>query len=470
MTASYNYVSNYLETINGFILRHKLFKHIRNQKNISRNDELTPIFTNDIDILKTKLILYIEFSFQILQLILVIIILLFVNPRIILFAIILIILMPLIPLYISKWLPNVALQVQNKKANFTTYLIESIRLSKEVRLNLAEDRDYLIFSRKLGATLKPIIKLHYLNSYFYLNNIIYSIFTFITLLIGVIDVVNNTLSVGELVAIITYLSYISNPINTLLSYYNQLKVIRGSQLRYESVFNNEVINDSPSKNVKFKDDYNILTIRNYYNEIVNNNMKLNLDINRGEWLLIYGHSGAGKSTLLDSIAKLNENYAGTIRYKGVNVNSVPNSLLYNDIFYIYQGYDFFEGSFINNTLSQIKNISLFNDIVVDLGIEYLLENNDIYIERGHRELSGGEKQRLILALALYKDPELLLLDEPTSALDDYNTQILIKVLYKYRMDRTTIIVSHNEIFKCIEKGWKLRYEVYFNTFSNINTG
>lgn len=450
-TAIYNYIINYFETINSFILRHNIFQHIRQQKNINKNNDTIPIFTNDIDIMKTKLTVYIESVFQILQLLTVIVILIIVDIRILFSAILLIILLPLIPLYISKFLSESSFNVQKKKANFTSYLIESMRLSKEIRLNKAETKDYKVFNDKLNSTLAPILKLHYLNSYFYLNNIIYSIFTIITLFIGANNVLQNELTVGELVALITYLSYISNPITTLLSYYSQIKVINGSEIKYKQILSNKIYEKISDYKIRDKQKNSILKINNYKSLFINTERKLNINITSGEWVLIHGSSGSGKSTLLDSISNINTNYVGNIFYQNTNIRNIPNHILYDDIFYMTQDYEVFEGSYISNTLHQIEDIKLFKNILIDLGVEYLIENNDILLGRGYRNVSGGEKQRLFLALSIYKNPQILLLDEPTSALDQENSIIFLNVLHKYRNNKTTIIVSHDKIFEKIKK-------------------
>ena len=77
-------------------------------------------------------------------------------------------------------------------------------------------------------------------------------------------------------------------------------------------------------------------------------------------------------------------------------------------------------------------------------------------ERGSK-VSGGEKQRIFIARALYKDPEILILDEPTSSLDSENEQKIIETLFMYKNKITIVIVSHTEkILQICDKVFELK--------------
>lgn len=94
----------------------------------------------------------------------------------------------------------------------------------------------------------------------------------------------------------------------------------------------------------------------------------------------------------------------------------------------------------------IENLNVFKYHLKKLKISYLFDKNVLF-----HQMSEGEKQRYLLALALEKSPEILILDEPTSALDTENSINLINHLMEERMDSTTIIVSHDEKFDFIKK-------------------
>ena len=178
---------------------------------------------------------------------------------------------------------------------------------------------------------------------------------------------------------------------------------------------------------------------------------INLELNKGELVVVLGPSGAGKSTLLNLIGGMDVPTSGSIKIDGEEISKYNNNQLSEyraeNIGFIFQFYN------ILPTLTVLENVELVKDVTksntkatdainaVGLGE---------HINKFPNQLSGGEQQRVSIARAIAKDPKLLLCDEPTGALDS-KTGVEVLKLLRMQCDgnngaNTVIIVTHNTLF------------------------
>ncbi len=158
----------------------------------------------------------------------------------------------------------------------------------------------------------------------------------------------------------------------------------------------------------------------------------NLQIERGEKILIIGESGAGKTTLLYLIMKILEPDSGEILTSGKFAAATSTNYIFSQS--IRFNFEIFCGN--------ISDAEIFNCLKI-----CQLENFDIDTEIGEdaAKLSGGERGRLQIALALAKNPDVLILDEPTAGLDKNIAEKLIAALVNdcNKKNRTLIIITHD---------------------------
>ena len=178
---------------------------------------------------------------------------------------------------------------------------------------------------------------------------------------------------------------------------------------------------------------------------------IDLEINKGEFVVILGPSGAGKSTLLNLIGGMDTPTSGSIKIDGEEISKYTEGQLSDyraeNIGFIFQFYN------ILPTLTVLENVELVKDIVKSgndskeaikaVGLEQ-------HMNKFPNQLSGGEQQRVSIARAIAKNPKLLLCDEPTGALDS-KTGVEVLKLLKKQCDgnngaNTVIIVTHNSLF------------------------
>ena len=176
---------------------------------------------------------------------------------------------------------------------------------------------------------------------------------------------------------------------------------------------------------------------------------INIDIKKGKSVGIIGKSGSGKSTLIDIIIGLLEPSSGEILIDGKKIGT-KKILWQKQLGYIPQEIYLLDDTIRNNITFGIENDKIDEELLLDTIKKSQLENfinslpnklDTIVGERGAR-LSGGEKQRIGIARALYNKPKIMIFDEATSALDIYNENKILEEVFENKKDKTLIIISH----------------------------
>lgn len=176
---------------------------------------------------------------------------------------------------------------------------------------------------------------------------------------------------------------------------------------------------------------------------------LNLTIRRGETTAIVGESGSGKTTLISLIQHLYPIQGGSIQIGNYNIAQIGNESLRRVVGTVPQQIELFAGSIIENiALGDFEpDMQRIMQLSEQLGIKYFVEKlPDSYLtqigEHGV-SLSGGEKQRIAIARALYKNPEILIFDEATSSLDSISEKYVKQTLSTMaEQGKTIIIIAH----------------------------
>ncbi len=175
---------------------------------------------------------------------------------------------------------------------------------------------------------------------------------------------------------------------------------------------------------------------------------VDLQLKKGEVVALVGESGSGKSTLAGLLQRFFDPVSGCIEIGGVPINEMQTRDLRSHIGYVTQDVFLFDDSIENNiwfgNLNRDKSdvpmaAKIANATTFVKSMEQGLQSN--VGERGGR-LSGGEKQRISIARAVFKDPPILILDEATSALDSASEQEVQKGIEKLLQGRTALVIAH----------------------------
>jgi putative ABC transport system ATP-binding protein len=173
---------------------------------------------------------------------------------------------------------------------------------------------------------------------------------------------------------------------------------------------------------------------------------VDLDIERGEFVVLLGPSGSGKSTLLNILGGLDVPTRGTVRFADHELTGAGEAALTRyrreHVGFVFQFYNLIP------SLTVAENVALVTDIVADpMPIDDALARVALTARRDHfpSQLSGGEQQRVAIARAIVKRPEVLLCDEPTGALDYQTGKLVLEVIERINRElaTTTVVITHN---------------------------
>jgi len=248
---------------------------------------------------------------------------------------------------------------------------------------------------------------------------------------------------------------------------NSINSIRFGTYSFDTILNllknekKKINNNIIDKKYYLKKSIIFKNVTFFYNKGKTKNglSNLNFEIKKNQILCIFGKSGSGKTTIINLILGLIDAQKGQILIDDINIKNIKQKFR-NNIGYVPQETFLMDQSLKENIAfgenkSEINNInlerSLLNAEIFDI-IKRLPKNlNTIAGENGIK-ISGGEKQRVGIARALYKSPQILIFDEPTSSLDINTEEKILKTIKKLKKTKTIIIVSHsNKIKKIADK-------------------
>ena len=176
---------------------------------------------------------------------------------------------------------------------------------------------------------------------------------------------------------------------------------------------------------------------------------ISFEAKKGETVAFLGSTGSGKSTLLNLIPRFYDATEGEVLVDGVNVKDYKQQDLHDLLGYVPQKAVLFKGTIKSNVAygeneKNITDTKVKEAIHVAQADDFVLKLDDTYdhaIAQGRTNVSGGQKQRLSIARAIARDPEIYLFDDSFSALDYKTDATLRKELKKYTKDATTLIVA-----------------------------
>jgi len=192
-------------------------------------------------------------------------------------------------------------------------------------------------------------------------------------------------------------------------------------------------------------------LEKYYNKNKSNELhvlkNINIELPKSGMVAVFGKSGCGKTTLLNMIGGLDNRDRGQVEIDGERISS-NNDLVRNKyIGYIFQNYYLNpKETCFDNVANALKLCGVRDKEVIEKRVIAALKNvgMDKYRKRTPDTLSGGQMQRIAIARAIVKNPQVLLADEPTGNLDSENTVMIMDLLKEISKDHLVVLVTHEQ--------------------------
>lgn len=251
-----------------------------------------------------------------------------------------------------------------------------------------------------------------------INSFISQAMFFLTLLFGIVLIRYNRLTVGQLLGIAQASNMVIMPI---VNYANLRNMIQSSKPVLQKLLDNSICSEEKEP-IIFDEQIHDIKIKHLsYSYGVRQILDLNnLVIDQGKKYLVIGKSGDGKSTFLDILTK--QKKADGIYVNDKDLKDVQFSTYVDKFSYVNQDNDLLPFSFEQNiTLGRKMSKYSLKDLVTIFNLESIFDKERDNLDFEHLNLSGGEKQRICLARAIYRNKKWLFLDEAFSAIDKTNS-------------------------------------------------
>ncbi|WP_085032875.1 peptidase domain-containing ABC transporter [Ensifer aridi] len=277
-----------------------------------------------------------------------------------------------------------------------------------------------------------------------------NLFTIALMWFGTTLALDQTVTPGELLSCYTLFGYITKPVASLIQ---ANRIVQDAFIAADRLF--EIFDLEPAS------DGGIDATKSAVGDIRLENVTfrhgaqpelfqdLSVSFRRGEMTAVVGESGSGKSTLAALLQNVYPLESGRIRIGPYALQDLSTESLRKIVAAVPQSVDVFAGSVIENiALGEFepdieKILQICHQIGLLQSIERWPRGFQTYLGENGVRLSGGEKQRLALARALYRDPEILILDEATSSLDSLAEASVLRVVEELRRaDKTIVVIAH----------------------------
>lgn len=336
--------------------------------------------------------------------------------------------------------------------NVESYLVEALNNVDTTKNNHLEK----LFYDKLLIKYKILLS----NNYKYLDFISFdsSLLLFFKNIMYIfifsyssIFIIKDVLKIEDIIIFLNFLNYCLNSCNNVIKFIEDIPSFIISYNRVEELFNISLDNFNNSLYYKSYNMEGNIVFKNLYYSIDNKMIfkNLNLKINYGDKVLLFGSSGSGKSTLMKMLLRYVEIPYSMITIANIDINHYhldnirkcisyisSNELLYNDSIY--------NNICLNNSISDEEFLEIVNICRVNLFVGNSLDNYYQILEENGFLLSGGERQRIILARSLVRKSSIYIFDESFSQIDVELTNLIIKNLFVYLKDKTVIVISHRQ--------------------------
>ena len=304
-----------------------------------------------------------------------------------------------------------------------------------------------LFNQKVFAVMQPMM-------YIIMYMVILSIYYVGAYLIKDAGMADKISLFGDMVVFSSYAMQVIMSFLMLAMIFMMLPRAQVSANRINEVLDTEISIKDGKINTKTNNEVGTVEFKNVSFKYPDADEYLLKDIsfkaNKGDTVAFIGSTGSGKSTLINLIPRFYDATEGEVLVDGINVKNYTQEFLHDKIGYVPQKAVMFNGtvksniSYGDNGKEKPTDEQIKKAIEVAQGTEFVEKMDgqyDAHMAQGGTNVSGGQKQRLSIARAIARNPEIYIFDDSFSALDYKTDSVLRKELKKYTSDATSLIVA-----------------------------
>jgi ATP-binding cassette subfamily B protein len=341
-----------------------------------------------------------------------------------------------------------------KIAEINTRFAETIEGIRVIQLLGQERQNYKKFKNLNHENfLAGMQQIHVLAIFMPIIELLGVITTALVIFYGGSRVLNDTLTLGTLVAFISYIRMFFRPIRDLAEKYNILQNAMSSAERILLILDTE--NTLPKTHLKISppvfDRFQEIHMEDVsFSYIGDEKVLKNIDlqVKTGETVAVVGPTGAGKTSLVNLIARFYDPTSGHIRINGIDIRKFDSALLRDKMALVMQEPFLFSDTIRQNIFENADHMTEETvQEIIDAAncrtlIQRLPDGLETVLTGGGTTISSGERQLISIARAFARNPQLILFDEATSYIDSQTELWIQQALEKLLKNRTALIIAH----------------------------
>ncbi|WP_273340476.1 ABC transporter ATP-binding protein [Alloiococcus otitis] len=401
------------------------------------------------------------------------------------------IVLSILPIFILIQIPlNIKLEKLScdsslKNGENSAYIFQRLTNIKLVKSKMTENYEGVISYYRFknhGKTMKKLLALETVS--LTVGAILLFAYLFFVFYYSFNLYMTSNLSIPKLVSFFLYVLTTVSPLLDIVNIISQISETKGNISRILQIMNLHVEENNGSNTIPKIESITARKLNFSYGNEKTILHEVDFEINRPSLVAFVGPSGVGKTTLLELIMKFHANYGGSLKINGVELSKLKLSNIRNNIEYINQYQELFEGTIRDNLIygyeGSVEDNKIYNILELVNANEFVSampKGLDSYVSESANNLSAGQKQRLNIARSLLNDPDVLLFDEPTSNLDGLSKKIIYNLLKYLSKIYIVIVVSHeieaikdaNKIYVLEKDGRIINSGTHNELFNNSET-
>lgn len=343
-----------------------------------------------------------------------------------------------------------------KNRDFYSWFGEIINGIKEIKLWSLQKISYKRFIEKQRNIIRTNTKLSYLDNINQASDaFLFQLVNSLLYIFGGIFLLHGSITIGGIYALISYSTYVSNPISAVLNLrYNYANVIPSAKRFFKFIDNKTESRSFEKRKIRFLNpenadgDIEFRDVSFAYNDRRQVLCEASFTIRRGEKVALLGENGSGKTTILNLLLRFMVPNTGAVYYGGTDINSLSLHD-YRKLFSVVCQDPYIFNTTIRDNVD-LARTHTYEEMVAACEkskakdfIENTPHGYDSVLGRNGSLFSGGERQKIAVARAFLNDAPIVIFDEAASNFDVSSDEYLNQSIFNELSDKTVIVVSHN---------------------------